>query len=615
MPSTNGVLKNGTAADDVLKGSAGDASLAGRGGDDTVSGGAGSDLLQGNHGADTLNGGAGADLVLGGAGADIVNGGAGDDHLQGGAGNDVIYGGAGNDLIDAGTGADVLNGGAGNDTIRTGADPYTDTVIMSKGNDTINASGPVLLDVSSLTATGAAANKPVAVSTSGNTATITVGEGRNGESGTTINNPSWTSILTGVSGLEIPNATDAFQLHWSSIWHWAGDVGTDAGEVAEDAAPLLLLADNPGNDTYQLNHSSGVVSINDTTGQNTTDLGSSSGIVMFDYGSASNGVTADLRTQSFTDATDSTNSMTYSTEAAGPRADNAPAVVVRGSSGDDSYHGDAADNLVIASGGNDMLNGGAGQDTVSFLTGIWPDPAEFVGDSAVSSDASGAASMGTAMPLLPPLHSADVDLKQGQAAMSSADKNATSTLKNFENVIGTLGDDSIAGDGGANTLVGATGNDNLSGRGGDDALNGGAGSDTLIGNTGADTLKGKVGDDTLRGGRGDDNLKGGAGNDVLNGGAGTNTLTGGAGEDTFVFTDNSGATTIRDFDGNADTVDLSGVSGIDSYDDLITNHLIKSGGDTLLSRDNGSTVTFEDWTGWSNNPDSNAFPSLHFDLG
>ena len=79
-------------------------------------GGAGNDILTGGAGDDILNGDAGMDTLTGGAGADILTGGLGMDTLNGGSGNDELYGGDGDDTLDGGLGEDILNGGDGMNT-------------------------------------------------------------------------------------------------------------------------------------------------------------------------------------------------------------------------------------------------------------------------------------------------------------------------------------------------------------------------------------------------------------------------------------------------------------------------------------------------------------------
>jgi Ca2+-binding RTX toxin-like protein len=83
-----------------------------------------------------------------------------------------------------------------------------------------------------------------------------------------------------------------------------------------------------------------------------------------------------------------------------------------------------------------------------------------------------------------------------------------------------------------------------------------------------DELHGRAGGDTLRGGNGDDLIYGGAGADRIEGGNGDDDLTGGARGDKFVFADNGGHDTVRDFESGNDVLDLTQVSGVDSFSDL-----------------------------------------------
>jgi len=86
----------------------------------------------------------------------------------------------------------------------------------------------------------------------------------------------------------------------------------------------------------------------------------------------------------------------------------------------------------------------------------------------------------------------------------------------------------------------------------------------LDGGDGNDTLNGGEGEDSLDGGKGNDTLKGGGGNDTLIGDADEDTLVAADGAtmngdnkslysdmswtDTFMFRENSGDSTIEDFD-------------------------------------------------------------------
>ncbi|MHA4870659.1 Ig-like domain-containing protein [Duganella sp. PWIR1] len=147
-----------------------------------------------------------------------------------------------------------------------------------------------------------------------------------------------------------------------------------------------------------------------------------------DYSGAGNGVTVNLAT---------------GTANAGSQGSHTLLNIeyVAGSAFADSITGSDGDDLILGGGGNDTLDGGAGTDLLSYYT-------PFGGDVQVS------------------LQTGVVSGAQGQDLIS-----------NFENVIGSSGNDFLEGDHGANVLDGFWGNDSLRGGGGDDTLNGGAGYD------------------------------------------------------------------------------------------------------------------------------------------
>jgi Ca2+-binding RTX toxin-like protein len=82
------------------------------------------------------------------------------------------------------------------------------------------------------------------------------------------------------------------------------------------------------------------------------------------------------------------------------------------------------------------------------------------------------------------------------AANSSTGPTGTDTVKGFENVTGSYGDDIIYGNAAANILKGGQdGSDALFGYAGNDTLDGGIGIDALVGGLGADKLTGGAGAD------------------------------------------------------------------------------------------------------------------------
>jgi Ca2+-binding RTX toxin-like protein len=199
-------------------------------------------------------------------------------------------------------------------------------------------------------------------------------------------------------------------------------------------------------------------------------------------------------------------------------------------------------------------------------------------------------------------------------------------IKNIENVIGTQYNDVIGGNSQSNILKGEGGDDYLGGGAGADILDGGAGKDQLHGGADNDTLIGGVGADELNGGDdidtavyedsdagvivtllagagpavgghaegdtleeienvigsdyddflvgsvGDNVLEGGGGNDVIDGSSGNDVLIGGEGADEFLFGAQFGFSenwsTIADFEIGSDKINLSHLSGIDSWEDI-----------------------------------------------
>ncbi len=93
---------------------------------------------------DVAVGGAERDILRGGQGEDVLIGGGGNDTLEGGEGSDVLQGSAGDDTLDGGSGGDWLYGGAGNDTYQLKGGELFDIVEDSDGNGTITVDGTAL---------------------------------------------------------------------------------------------------------------------------------------------------------------------------------------------------------------------------------------------------------------------------------------------------------------------------------------------------------------------------------------------------------------------------------------------------------------------------------------
>ncbi|VVN08321.1 hypothetical protein PS659_03722 [Pseudomonas fluorescens] len=113
--------------------------------------------------------------------------------------------------------------------------------------------------------------------------------------------------------------------------------------------------------------------------------------------------------------------------------------------------GNSLNNIIDAAAGNNVLNGGAGIDTASYVYAT-----------------------------------AAVTVNLGLTTAQATGGSGTDTLLNFENLTGSAYHDTLTGNALANTLMGGAGND---------TLNGGAGNDLLIGGTGLDKLYGGAGAD------------------------------------------------------------------------------------------------------------------------
>ena len=213
---------------------------------------------------------------------------------------------------------------------------------------------------------------------------------------------------------------------------------------------------------------------------------------------------------------------------------------LEGAGAGDWLIGDAGNDTIIGGDGNDMGSGGGGNDSI-------------LGDGGNDQLVGGVGK----------------DTIKGGAGNDRLSGNGGPDL-----IIANGGNDRVNGGSGNDVVKGGGGNDVLNGNGGADTIKGGAGNDNADGGGGGDSLNGNAGGDVLRGGGGKDHLNGGGGHDTIDGGKGNDHLAGGAMADTFTFADNFGHDTVSDFSANDhEDIDLSGVSGITGFHNLITHHL------------------------------------------
>ena len=100
-------------------------------------------------------------------------------------------------------------------------------------------------------------------------------------------------------------------------------------------------------------------------------------------------------------------------------------------------------------------------------------------------------------------------------------KTCGKVYSDYNQIIGTAGDDVLQGTDGDDLIFGLSGNDLISGGQGRDCIFGGDGDDVVFGGDGGDVLMGNSGHDILKGQSGVDIIHAGPGSDVVDGGSGT----------------------------------------------------------------------------------------------
>ncbi len=294
-----------------------------------------------------------------------------------------------------------------------------------------------------------------------------------------------------------------------------------------------------------------------------------------------------------------------------------------GASGDtyvgiENVVGSAFNDTIIENGSANIINAGAGNDTVMSAGGLADsfdggDGVDWIDFSLVPEASRSPGGV-------------HASLESGLTGSMNYSFLRYSTLTNFENMRGSSFNDSLTGNAGVNRIESGTGDDNLAGLGGGDALDGGDGFDTAhyvsstsavtvnlatgVGNGGdatGDTLAnieavvGSAYDDRLTGNGAANTLDGSTGNDILDGGAGNDTLAGGEGFDvadyslrtldspTGVNVDLARGTAV--IAGTAYETDrlssIEGVSGTQGNDMLFGN----ASDNTLMGNDGIDTIT------------------------
>jgi Ca2+-binding RTX toxin-like protein len=350
----------------------------------------GNDHLTGTAAGETLMGYAGDDSINGLAGNDDLHGGDGDDELFGGDGADFLIGGVGDDALSGQGGDDVLSGGAGEDVLLGGAG--RDLLEGGEGDDELYGDGQYGGAGSNDELDGGAGNDYLVGGFGSDTYLFGRGDGQD-----LINNDG-----------------DG----WGSIDPTVGKV--DVLQFKEDVLASDLVLSRSGNDL--------VIKINGTTDQVTlqyyfTDDATSPRGYAVDQIRFADGTTWDVST--------------------------VKAMVLQGTSGNDTLTGYATDDTIDGGAGDDTIDGRGGNDTIEGGTGV---------DYLMGGD--------------------------GADNVSGGDDGDT--------LIGGLGDDVLSGGAGNDQLYGSV--SAYGGAGGNDVMDGGAGNDYLVGGFGSDTYLFGIGD-------------------------------------------------------------------------------------------------------------------------
>jgi Ca2+-binding RTX toxin-like protein len=203
---------------------------------------------------------------------------------------------------------------------------------------------------------------------------------------------------------------------------------------------------------------------------------------------------------------------------------------ISGLGGPDLLVGGLGNDVLLGFDGNDSLDGGAGRDILDGGLGndlLRPDNGAIGND--IIDGGEGIDTLDYSTAAVTRGVRVDLSVTQIQATRGAG----ADIILNVENVTGTAFADRLTGSAADNMLLGGFGEDQLNGRGGNDNLI--AGTD-------------------------DDQVNGGAGNDDISGGLGADELTGGAGFDAFIYRSvgessvTSGIDRITDYNGAEDVI-------------------------------------------------------------
>jgi Ca2+-binding RTX toxin-like protein len=472
----------GSAFKDTLTGDSGNNTILGGEGEDTIDGSAGNDTFYGGADTDTVSyrndpsavmvnlslnqatdGFGGTDQIfeveniIGSAFNDTLIGDSNNNEIFAGDGSDQLFGESGNDTLIGGEGNDLINGGEDVDTVSYQDSPSRVIVNIDETQAFSNTTYFTDLEPSFTIAAGTAADGFGDTDTLRNLENITGSAFSDVLIGNSLDN-----ILRGLAGDDL----------------FIGNAGNDTFYGGADV------------DTVSYRRDPKAVNVNLALNQATDGFGNTDQIFEVE-----NIIGSGFKDTLTGDGNNNT---------------------ILGGKGEDTIDGGAGNDRLFGEDDNDRIFGGIGDDYLVGGSGTgWPSD---ILDGGIGNDTASYITANSAV-------AASLAERTGWMGDAMGDQ-----FISIENLEGSSFNDFLVGDNGANVLSGLAGNDTLEGRAGDDTLDGGTGNDTLWGNDGNDVLKGGDGNDTLVGDPGNDSLDGGEGSDRLEGGLGNDTLDGGEGD-------------------------------------------------------------------------------------
>lgn len=478
-------------------------------------------------GSDVINAGSGNDTIYGDYKTIISDSGSvtpafsgGNDVIFGGDDNDTIFGQVGDDYISGDLGNDLLDGGVGNDILLGGAS--ADILIGGDGFDTADYSGSpqaVNIDLELHIGLGGDAQGDTLFSIEKVIGThlndILIGDANNNEF---VGGPG-ADVIDGRLGIDTVDYSQSIQGVNVDLLFGSGLGGDAEGDILSSIENVIgsNLADKLAGDSNNniLKAGGGNDILIGRSGADVLDGGA--GIDTVTYRDASAGVVVNLITGG------------TGGEALGDSYISIENIT--GSNFADTLVGDNSDNVIIGGAGPDSMDGGLGIDTLDYQGSNAGVVVSLVAGVSSGGDAQG----DTNVNFENLLGSIFDDTLEGNASVNFLDgRQGVNTLSYASSVLGVnvnlqintvsggnaqgdtiLNFKNIIGTNVADTLVALNSGSIISGRGGADTIIGAGGDDILLGGSGNDAIQGLAGNDTI---------EGGSGADVLNGGSGINTL-------------------------------------------------------------------------------------------